>query len=104
MLGIRYLLALRCLAAFIMGATLPASIVFCDNQSAIAQLLLRDLSSRSHHIRTNLGFICEATDNSDIRVEYIRSEMNPANTHTTTENRSRFAQNAAVLSGRAELP
>ena len=81
-LGTRHLLALRCIASFIIGATLPTSLVFCDNQSVIAQLLRRDLSSRSRHIRTNLGFVYEAIDNGDIRVEYIHSEANPANTHT----------------------
>ena len=103
-LGTRYLLALRRITTFIIGATLPTSLVFCDNQSVIAQLLRRDLSSRSRHIRTNLGFLYEAIDNGDIHVEYIRSEANPANTHTAAENRNRFAQNTAVLSGRAELP
>jgi hypothetical protein len=103
-LGTRYLLALRRITSFILNATLPTSLVFCDNQSVIAQLLRRDLSSRSRHIRTNLGFIYEAIDNRDIHVEYIRSAANPANTHTAAENRDRFAQNTAVLSGRAELP
>jgi hypothetical protein len=70
----------------------------------IAQLLRRDFSSRSRHIRTNLGFVSEAIDNGDIHVECIRSEANPTNTHTTAENRNRLTQNTAVLSGRAELP
>jgi hypothetical protein len=103
-LGIRNLLTLRRLAAFIVGATLPESLVFCDNQSVIAQLKRRDLSSRSRHIRVTLGFIYEAIDSHDIHVEYIRSESNPANTHTAAENRNRFARSHAVLSGLSELP
>ena len=83
MLDTRYLLTLRRIATFIIGATLPASLVLCDNQSVIAQLL--------RHIRTNIGFVYEATDNADIRVEYIRSEASPTNTHTAAENRNRFA-------------
>ena len=70
----------------------------------IAQLLRRDLSSRSRHIRPNLGFVYEAIDKGDIRAEYIRSEANPANTHTAAENHNRFTQNTAILSERTELP
>ena len=102
-LGLRNLLALRRITTFIIGATLPTSTVFCDNQSVIAQLQRRDLSSRSRHIRTNLGFVYEAIDNGDVHVEYIRSEDNPANTHTAAENRYRFTRSVAVLSGRAGL-
>ena len=69
-LGTRYLLALRRIATFVIGAALPASLLLlCDNQSVIAQLLWRDPSSRPRHIRTNLGFVYEAIDNGDIRVE-----------------------------------
>ena len=89
-LGIRNLLPLRRITTFIIG-------------TVNAQLQRRDLSSRSLHIRSNLGFIYEAIDNDDIHVEYIRSEANPANTHKATENRNRFARNHAVLSERAEL-
>ena len=73
-------------------------------KTTIAQLLRRALSPRSRHIRTNLGFVYGAIDNGDIYLECIRSEANPVNTHTPAENRSRFAQNTTVLSGRAELP
>ena len=106
MLDTRYLLALRHTATFHHrrdspgGPCLPP---FCDSQSVIAQLLRSDLSPRSRHIDSNLGFAYEAIDNGDICVEYIRSEGNPANTHTAAENRNHFAQNSAVLSGRAEL-
>ena len=103
-LGTRYILALRCITTFIIGTTPPTSLVLCDSQSAIAQLLRRDLSSRSRHIRTNLGFFYEAIDNGDIRGEHIRSEANSANTHTSAENCNHFTQNTAVLSGRTELP
>ena len=103
-LGTRCLLALRRTTTFIIAATLPASLVLCDNQSAIARLLRRDLSSCSRHIRTNHGFVYEAADNDDIRVDYNRSEANPANTHTAADHRSRFAQITAVLSGRTTPP
>ena len=56
MLDTRYLLTLRRITTFIIGATLWTSLVFCDNQPAIAQLLRRDLSCRSRHIHTILGF------------------------------------------------
>ena len=88
-LGIRYLLALQRIATFVIGATLPTSLAFCDNQSVIAKLLRRDLSSRSRHIRTNLGFVYEAIDNGDIHVEYIRSDANPANPANTLHPKHR---------------
>ena len=68
---------------------LPTSVVLCDNQSVIALILKHELSSRSRHTRTHLGFIYEVVDSGDIRIEYIRSALNPANTLTTTENRDR---------------
>ena len=41
------MISLRRTVSYVTGATLPASRVYCDNQSAIAQLRKRDLSARS---------------------------------------------------------
>ena len=90
------------------------SLVFCDNQSVIAQLLRRNLSPHPRHIhinlgfiyeavdngdtRINLGFVYEAIDNGDIRTVYIRSEANPVNTHAAAEleNRGRFTRKTTL--------
>ena len=48
--------------------------------------------------------IYDATDNGEIRVVYIESATNPANTHTDTENRDRFTHNTDVPFGLAALP
>ena len=45
-----------------------------------------------------------AADNGEIRVVYIQSAANPANTHTAAENRDRFVHNTNVISGLAALP
>ena len=94
------LLALRRLAAFVLDASLPTSVVHCDNMSVIMQLHKRDLSARARHVRTNLGFVYDAIDDGDIDVRHIRTMENPANTFTAAENRDRFCASVTLLSGK----
>ena len=53
---IRNLLALRCLGAFLLDASLPTSVIHYDNMSVIIQLHKRDFPAHARHVRTNLGF------------------------------------------------
>ena len=94
----RNLLAHWRLGAFVLGASLPASVLHCDNMSVITQLHKRDLSARARHVRTNLGFVYDAIDDRDIAVQHVRTVKNPANTLTTAENRDRFRASRTVLS------
>jgi hypothetical protein len=98
-LGARMVMAQRILARDIIGKTLPMTIIHCDNMSVIAQLTSRDLTGRTRHINTYLGFLFDAIDNKEIDVKHIRTKLNPANTLTVAENRDRFAASAAVISG-----
>ena len=96
---IRNLLALRRLAAFVLGVSMPISVVHCDNMSAIMQLHKRNLTARARHVRTNLGFVYDATDDKGIVAQHVHTVKNPANTLTATENRDRFRASVTVLSG-----
>ena len=92
---IKNLLALRHLGAFVLGASLPTSVVHCDNMSVIMQLHTRDLSARVRHIRTNLGFVQDTIDDGDIVVQHVRTMENPVNTLTAAENRDRLEPRAS---------
>ena len=65
------LLCFRRIASFVLGCTLPLSLVFEDNQAVIDQLRRRDLSARTRHVRVNITFIVEAIDAREIEVNYI---------------------------------
>ena len=56
------LLAMRRLGGFVLGASLPASVVHCDNMSVIMQLHKRDLPASARHIRNGLGFVYDRID------------------------------------------
>lgn len=90
---------MRRICAFILGASLTTSVIYCDSISAIKQLHKRNLSSCVRHIRTNLGFVCDATDDGGIVVEHTRTMKSPANTFTATENHDRFRASVTILSG-----
>ena len=96
---VRLLLALRRFVAFILGVTLSASIVLCDNASVILQLRKRDLRQRTRHIRVHLGFLIDAIENGEIVVEHVPTAGNAANTLTVAENAVRFARSFNVLHG-----
>ena len=84
---IRNLLALRRLAAFVLGASLPTSVPHCGNMSVITQLHRPDLSAHARHVHTNLGFVYNTIDDKHIVVQHVRTMENPANTLTAAENR-----------------
>ena len=65
------------------------------------QLHKREFSARACQVRTNLGFVYDATDDGDIIVTHIRTMENPANTFTAAENRDRFRASVTNLSGHA---
>ena len=98
---IRNLLALQRIAAFVLGTSLPTSAAHCDNMSAIMQLHKLNLSARARHVRTNLGFVHDATDDKNIVVQHVLTMKNPANMFTAAENRDRFRASVTVLSGHA---
>ena len=69
--------------------------------SVIMQLHNRDLSARTRHVRTNLGFVYDHIDDGDIVVQHVHTMKNPANTLTATESRDRFRASTTLLSGHA---
>ena len=97
---IRQILALRHLITFLIGVTLPPTVVHCDNNSVLLQLKRRDLSARSRHIRVHLGFIFDALEANEIDARFVRSGENPANAMTAAEDRDRFARSVDVMTGR----
>ena len=97
---IRQILALRHLITFLIGVTLPPTVVHCDNNSVLLQLKRRDLSARSRHIRVHLGFIFDALEANEIDAQFVRSGENPANAMTAAEDRDRFARSVDVMTGR----
>ena len=97
---IRQVLALRHLITFLVGVTLPPTVVHCDNNSVLLQLKRRDLSARSRHIRVHLGFIFDALEANEIDARFVRSGENPANAMTAAEDRDRFARSVDVMTGR----
>ena len=97
---IRQVLALRHLITFLIGVTLPPTVVHCDNNSVLLQLKRRDLSARSRHIRVHLGFIFDALEANEIDAQFVRSGENPANAMTAAEDRDRFARSVDVMTGR----
>ena len=58
--------------------------------SLIIQLRKRDLSARARHLRTNRGFVCNATDDGGIAAKHTGTMRNPASTSTAAEDRDRF--------------
>jgi hypothetical protein len=65
----------------------------------IAMLQRRDLSSRSRHLRVNIGFIIDAEEAGEIHVRYIPTAGQVADFLTTAEDRERFVRNRTVALG-----
>ena len=97
---VRILLAMRRLTTFVIGRSLATSVVYCDNMSVLLQLRKRDLTSRSRHIRVHIGFVVDAVESGEIRLEHVRSAVNPANTLTAAEDVARFVRSIDAMSGR----
>lgn len=96
----RLVLALRHLISFLIGITLPPTVIHCDNNSVLLQLKRQDLSARSRHIRVHLGLIFDALEANEIDAQFIRSGENPSNAMTAAEDRDRFARSVDVMTGR----
>ena len=97
---VRILLAMRRLTTFVIGRSLAMSVVYCDNMSVLLQLRKRDLTSRSRHIRVHIGFVVDAVESGKIRLEHVRSAVNPANALTAAEDVARFVRSIDAMSGR----
>ena len=98
---VKNMLNLRRLGAFVLGASLSAGVVHCDNASVIMQLRKRDLSARTRHVHTNLGSVYDAIDAGKIVVQHVATMQNPANTLTVAESQDRFRASVTLLSGHA---
>ena len=96
---IRNLLALRHPSAFVLDASLPASVVYCDIMSVIIQLHKQDLPARARHVCTDLGSVYDTIDDKDIAVQHVHTMKNPSSTSTAAESHDRFRAPATVLSG-----
>ena len=94
---IKNLLALRHPGAHVLDASLPTSMVHCNNMSVIMQLHKRDFSARTRHVSTNLGFVNDAIDDGDIIVQHVHTMKNPTSTFTATENRDRSDTSTTLL-------
>ena len=100
---VKNMLNLRRLGAFVLGASLSAGVVHCDNASVIMQLRKRDLLAHARHIRTNMGFVYGATDDGTITMNTsARCRTRPAPSHrprTTTGSAPRPASSSARSPG-----
>jgi len=96
---IRTILALRALAEFLLGHTLPPCNIYCDNQSTLDHFIRRTLTARSRHIRVHLGFIYDAIDAGIIILIHRRTAENEANTLTKAEDPKTFLRSLIKLAG-----
>ena len=96
---LRRLLCVRRLLALILGYSLPPSIIAEDNKAVTLMLRKRDLSSKSRHVRVNIGFIIDAIDAGEIGVAWTPTQDQIANTFTAAEDRVRFQRNRGELLG-----
>ena len=66
------------LGAFVVGISLPTSVVYCGTINII-QLQKRGLAARARRIPIDLDIVYDATDNGDTVVEHVRTMQDPAN-------------------------
>ena len=98
----RLLLVLRRIAAFVLGYTLPPSVVYEDNTAVISMLKRRDLTARTRHIRVNLGFIVDAIDAREIEVHYVGTADQVADIGTNQRDVATFVRHRDFLLGVAD--
>ena len=96
---LRRLLCVRRLLALILGYSLPPTIIDEDNKAVQQMLRRRDLTSKSRHVRVNIGFIIDAIDAGEIECKWVPTQDQIANTFTAAEDRVRFARNRDALLG-----
>ena len=58
-------------------------------------------SARTRHIRTNLDFVYDTTDNDDIVAQHVHTTKNQTNQFTAANNRDRLRASATILSDHA---
>ncbi|THH14794.1 hypothetical protein EUX98_g9561, partial [Antrodiella citrinella] len=73
------------------------SIIFCDNQSAIAFTRDNQFHARSKHIDIRHHFIRETIASKDINVTYTPSQSNSADLLTKPLNRVAHARALALI-------
>ena len=96
---VRLLLVLRRIAAFVLGYTLPPSVVYEDNTAVISMLKRRDLTARTRHIRVNLGFIVDAIDAREIEIHYVGTADQVADVGTNQRDVETFVRHRNLLLG-----
>ena len=95
----RVMIAMRHLAEFALGISLPCSNVHCDNQSTIDHFIRRVWTARSRHISVHLGWLYDALDAGLISIHHIATNLNAANTLTKAEDRDTFLRSLITLAG-----
>ena len=96
---LRRLLCIRRLLTLILGYPLPPTVVAEDNSAITLMLRKRDLSSKSRHVRVNIGFVIDAIDAGEIAIDWTPTQDQIANTLTAAEDRVRFTRNRKALLG-----
>ena len=94
---LRRLLCVRRLLSLILGYSLPPKVIAEENSADTLMLRKRDLSSKSRHVRVNIGFIIDAIDASEIAIDWTPTQDQIANTLTAAEDRMRFTPNRTAL-------
>jgi len=99
LLLLRRLIYIRRILTMILGYTLPPTVIEEDNRAVVSMLQRRDLTSRSRHMRINIGFIIDAIDANEIRVVWVPSQAQVADMVAAAEDRARFMRNRLVVLG-----
>ena len=94
----RAVLCARRLLSFMLGTSLPPTVVFEDNDTVIKQLKRRDLTARARHLVLNFGFLLKAQDDGEIRVKWKATDEMAADMLTKMDYKS-FHRFADYVSG-----
>ena len=87
------------MATFITGETLPPTVVYEDNTSAIDVIARRSLTARTRHLRVNLGFVIDAVNAGDIVLVYTKSADQLADIGTAQRAPEVFERHRDALLG-----
>ena len=72
------------------GVSSKETMMFCDNQSAIAMMHNPVFHSKAKHIEIRHHFIRDHVEKKHIKVEYVSTEINTADIFTKPLAESRF--------------
>ena len=103
-LSVRRLLALRRIASFILGATLPRSNFFTDADGVVKHVQKRIVNGSTRHIRVSLGFLLDAVDSGEIIIHHVKTQDNPADALVSAEDKVRFMRNLRIMAGPPPIP